>query len=334
MANSRVGMFGGTFDPFHYGHLNSMLAVAKKFGLDEIKAVPASQSPLRVQTQGSTAEQRLAMLERGIFGHEDLIEIDTTEIKRGGISFTVDTLSAFAQDKDAHLFLIIGMDQFLKFDQWKDFDKILSMADLIVTSRPGDELPNSTEEWPMALRGLVVDVDSQQAMLKSGRTIYFMQLEDMDISATEIRKKLRFGESVRTLIPPGVDDYIRENKLYESVDKKIGDFEKFTTYCQNILKDKGGINVQTFDMREQQAPSEFTLIASGTSTRHATALAEHLTREVKKDYGVWPESTEGQGEGRWIVVDYGSLIIHTFYDFVRQEYRLEELWTKRQAKGK
>ncbi len=74
------------------------------------------------------------------------------------------------------------------------------------------------------------------------------------------------------------------------------------------------------------APADYSLIASGTSTRHATSIAESLVKEVKKEYGVWPQSLEGTSEGRWIVVDYGSLIIHSFYDFVRHEYRLEEIW--------
>ena len=74
------------------------------------------------------------------------------------------------------------------------------------------------------------------------------------------------------------------------------------------------------------------VIASGTSTRHASALAEHLSREVKRDFGVWPEHLEGIGEGRWVLLDYGALIVHVFYDFVRQEYRLEELWTKKLRK--
>lgn len=332
MTNERVGVFGGTFDPFHYGHLNSMLAVSKQFGLEKIKAVPSYVSPLRAQTQGSTAEQRVAMLEKGIIGYEDLIEVDTREVDRGGTSYTIDTLKSYQSEGSTQLFLIIGMDQFLQFDQWKDFDQILKMADLIVTSRPGLELPLTTEEWPVAVRGLVEDVDSNQAMLKTGRTIYFYQLKDVEASGTEIRKKIRFGQSVRAMVPPAVDEYVRDNKLFESVQKNIGDFEKFTAFCSKVLVDKGGVNVQTFDLREQQAPSEFTLIASGTSTRHATALAEHLAREVKKEYGVWPESTEGQTEGRWIVIDYGALIVHTFYDFVRQEYRLEELWTKRNKK--
>jgi nicotinate-nucleotide adenylyltransferase len=328
----RIGVFGGTFDPFHYGHLNSMLTVAKQFGLEKVKAVPSHLSPLRAQTQGSTADQRVAMLERGVLGHEDLIEVDTREVDRGGTSYTIDTLKSYKKEKDAQLFLIVGMDQFLQFDQWKDFDQILKMADLIVTSRPGMELPLSMDEWPVAVRSLVEDADSNQALLKTGRTIYFYQLKDVDVSGTEVRKKIRFGQSVQTLVPPAVEEYVRENKLFESVQKNIGDFEKFTAFCQNVLVEKGGVNVQSFDLRDQQAPSEFTLIASGTSTRHATALADHLAREVKKEYGVWPESMEGQSEGRWIVIDYGSLIVHTFYDFVRQEYRLEELWTKRKKK--
>jgi nicotinate-nucleotide adenylyltransferase len=325
-----MGVFGGNFDPFHYGHLNSMLSVSERYGLDELRVVPAFVSPLRVQTQGSAPDQRLEMLKRGVAGHSDLIQIDTREIDRGGTSYTIDTLNSYLADQpDAHLFLIIGMDQFSKFDQWKDFDQILTKADLIVTSRPGAELPYSLDDWPMAVRALVADYDSQQALLKSGRTIYFMQLQDVDASGTEIRKKMRFGQSINTLVAPPVEEYIRENKLFESVQRNIGDFKKFTAYCAQILNDKGGINVQSYDLTDRSAPAEYTLIASGTSTRHASALAEHLMREVKKEYNVWPENLEGQAEGRWVVVDYGALIVHVFYDYVRQEYRLEELWTKR-----
>jgi nicotinate-nucleotide adenylyltransferase len=163
-------------------------------------------------------------------------------------------------------------------------------------------------------------------MLKTGRTIYFYQLDDVEASGTEIRKKIRFGQSVLALLPPPVEKYIRDNKLFESVQRNIGDFEKFSAFCAAFLAEKGGVNVQTYDLRDRQAPSEFTVICSGTSTRHASALAEHLIKEVKKDYNVWPESLEGQSEGRWIVIDYGALIVHSFYDYVRQEYKLENLW--------
>lgn len=329
MKSHKIGVFGGNFDPFHFGHLNSMLTVAEQLDLDEVRAVPAFISPLRVQTQGSSPTQRLEMLQLGIRGHEDLIKVDQIEMERGGVSFTIDTLSEFlATDEKPEITLIIGMDQFLKFDQWKRFDQILNEVDLVVTSRPGLELPHSMEDWPVSVRAMVADSDRHQAMLKSGRSIHFVQLKDVDVSATDIRRKIRLHQSIQTDVPPQVEEYIRKHKLYESVDRSIGDFQKFTDYCAVVLNDKGGINVQSYDLRSQTAPTEFTLIASGTSTRHTAALAEHLIKEIKKDYGVWPESLEGQSEGRWVVIDYGSLIVHIFYDYVRQEYRLEELWTK------
>lgn len=328
MAKNKIGVFGGNFDPFHFGHLNSMLTIAEKFGFDEVRAVPAFISPLRVQTQGSSPVQRLEMLKQGIKGHEELIKVDTQELDRGGVSYTIDTLQSYKDDNLGDIYLIIGMDQFLKFDQWKKFDQILGMADLIVTSRPGHELPYSMDEWPISVRSMVGDHDRHQAILKNGHNIHFVQLKDVETSGTEIRRKIRLGQSIQTDVPPPVSEFIRSNKLYESVQNNIGDFKKFTEYCAMNLTEKGGINVQSYDLRESNAPAEFTLIASGTSTRHTTALAEHLIKEIKKDYGVWPESLEGQGEGRWVVVDYGALIVHVFYDFVRQEYRLEELWTK------
>lgn len=324
----KIGVFGGNFDPFHYGHLNSMLTVAERFGLNEIKAVPAFISPLRVQTQGSTPTQRLEMLKLGLKGYEDLITVDTQEMERGGISYTIDTIDTYRDSGAEEIYLIIGMDQFLKFDQWKSFERILGQVELVVTSRPGLELPYSMDDWPVSVRALVGDYDRQQAMLKNGRSIHFVQLKDVETSGTEIRRKIRVGQSIQSDVPPAVEEFIRSEKLYESVQKKIGDFKKFTDYCSLLLNDKGGVNVQSYDLRSQSSPSEFTIIASGTSTRHTTALAEHLIKDVKKEYGVWPESLEGQKEGRWVVVDYGALIVHIFYDFVRQEYRLEELWTK------
>lgn len=327
--SNRIGIFGGTFDPFHYGHLNSILTVAERFDLDKVHVVPTDVSPLRVQTDGPGREHRLAMLKRGVAGQEDRIMVDPREMDRGGVSYTIDTINSLLADKsDATPVLIIGMDQFIKFDQWREFDRILSLVDLVVTSRPGMELPYSLDDWPLPVRALVADFDGKQAILKNGRVVSFVQLEDVEASGTEIRKKLRLGQNVHGLVPPGVDEYIRENKLYESVQRRIGDFEKFAAYCAGILNDKGGVNVQTYDLRDRAAPSEFTVIVSGTSTRHASALADHLIKEVKREYGVWPENIEGQSEGRWVVVDYGALIVHAFYDFVRQEYKLENLWTK------
>jgi nicotinate-nucleotide adenylyltransferase len=324
---TRVGIFGGSFDPIHYGHLNSMQTVAERLNLDKIKAIPACKSPLRPQTQGASAEERLEMCSMGIAELEDLVEIDKIEIDRGGVSYTIDTLKSLQKtDPEAQFYLIIGLDQLGKFGEWKDFEEILKRVDLVVTSRPGMEFPYSLEKLPAALRSLVEDFDGRQVLLKGGHTIYFVQLQDVEASATEIRKKIRLGQSIQHLVPLPVVDFIEKNHLYESVAKNIGDFKKFAMFCAEHLKEKGGISVRAFDLTNLNAPTEFTLIASGTSTRHATSIAESLVKEVKKEYNVWPLSIEGTSEGRWVVVDYGSLIVHSFYDFVRNEYRLEKLW--------
>jgi nicotinate-nucleotide adenylyltransferase len=327
MATNRVGIFGGSFDPIHYGHLNSMETVAERLNLDKIKVIPTCKSPLRPQTQGASVEQRLEMCRLGVSELEHLVEIDEVEIRRGGVSYTIDTLKSLQKEEpNSQFYLIIGLDQLGKFGEWKDYEQILKSVDLVVTSRPGMEFPYSLEKLPAAVRTLVADFDGRQVLLKGGHTIYFIQLQDVEASATEIRKKIRLGQGIQHLVPMTVAEYIQKNHLYESVAKNIGDFKKFTVFCAQHLKEKGGISVRAFDLTKLDAPTEYSLIASGTSTRHATSIAESLVKEVKKEYNIWPLSIEGTSEGRWVVVDYGSLIVHSFYDFVRNEYRLEQLW--------
>ena len=328
-APRKVGIFGGSFDPFHNGHLSSIKAVAEAYGLKEVRVVPAFQSPLRKLVQGSKPDQRLAMAALGIRENRDLILVDDSEIFRGGVSYTIDTLRKFKSKKtNEKLNLIIGMDQFENFDQWKEYSEILKLSDLIVTSRPGLELPKSVEDFPAGLRILIKKFARNVAETTLGTKISFIQLMDVEVSATEIRRRIREHQSIVDLVPEGVATYIAEHGLYETVAKTIGDYEQFTRQCAELLAGKGAINIQGYDLRSADAATDFTLVASGTSTRHTSALAEGIMREVKKALGVWPQGVEGISEGRWVVLDYGSLIIHVFYDFVRQEYRLENLWKK------
>jgi nicotinate-nucleotide adenylyltransferase len=131
---------------------------------------------------------------------------------------------------------------------------------------------------------------------------------------------------VEKYLPLSVETYIKDNKLYRNLGERIGDYKVFTEFCARILFANKGINVKGYDLTAMSAPSEYTLIASGTSTRHAAAMAENIVVAVKEEFNVHPQSVEGMDEGRWVLVDYGSLIIHVFYDFVRQEYSLENLW--------
>jgi nicotinate-nucleotide adenylyltransferase len=218
------------------------------------------------------------------------------------------------------------MDLLDQLESWKDYKAILSEANLIVTSRPGHHFPQDKSELPKFIQQLTAEFDFNFVELTTGRNIQFVTLKDIEISASDLRKWLRSGRNVEKYLPLGVESYIKTHKLYAPIGERIGDFAKFTEFCADVLFSRKGIQVRGFDLRATAAPTEFALIASGTSTRHASALADHVITAVKEEFNVFPLSLEGNEEGRWVLIDYGSLIVHVFYDFVRNEYNLESLW--------
>lgn len=323
----RIGIFGGSFNPPHMGHVNSLQTVQKKAGLDKIHVIPNSENPLKIQVEAPKAEHRLEMVRRALRDYGDSFVIDDREIRRGGQSFTIDTIKEFRKDVSADdLFLIVGADNLENFHQWKDYKKILTEANLIVTTRPGFDIPTSPEDVPGFLKDMIEEADFNFIELKTGRNIQFLSLKDVEVSSSEIRKKLRAGRPTQKELPLAVETYIQENQLYRPVNDRVGDYEKFTEFCGNVLFERKGINVRGFDLRKITAPAEFSLVASGTSTRHAASLAENVILRVREQFGIRPQGIEGLDEGRWVVVDYGSLIIHLFYDYVRNEYSIENLW--------
>lgn len=323
----KIGIFGGSFNPPHMGHINAIQTVAKKMGLSKIHVVPAAQNPLKTPVEGPTSEQRLELTKLAFNQYGDMYYVDDQELQRGGMSYTIDTVMNLRKTYEASdLYLIVGADKFEELSQWKDYSKLLAETNLVVTTRPGYDMPESLDEMPGYLKPLVADFDFNFIELTTGRNIQFITLRDIEISSSEVRKWLRTGKPVEKYLALSVESYIKEFKLYRNLGDRIGDFTKFTEFCGNILFANKGISVRGFDLRNMTAPSEFTLIASGTSTRHATAMAENIVIAVKEEYNVHPQSVEGVDEGRWVLVDYGSLIIHVFYDFVRMEYGLENLW--------
>lgn len=323
----KLGIFGGSFNPPHIGHINALETVRRKIGLDKIIIIPNAQNPLKKPVEGPTPQQRLDMLNKAIDGYDKYYSIDDQEINRGGLSYTVDTINNFRkQYKAEELFLIVGADHLESFNKWKDYKTLLKETNLVVTTRPGYDFPHTQDELPEYLKELTNEIEFNFIDLKSGRTIQFVSLNDVEISSTELRKKLRTGRPVSKFLPLGVESYIKENSIYRDKGLKVKDYEHFTKFCAQVLNDKKAINVFGYDLTKMSAPSEYTLVASGTSTRHAISLAENLTQAVKEEFNLLPQSVEGTNEGRWVVVDFGSLIVHLFYDFVRQEYSLENLW--------
>lgn len=336
----KIGIFGGTFSPIHYGHINSMLSVFDLLGLQEIRVVPAFQSPHRDPIEGPNPQQRAEMVELAVRKYAPQLVVDTSEVRRGGTSYTIDTLEELqvelgtgaepesskpSGNEPSELYLIVGADQIGHFDQWKDFEKILNVANLVVTSRPGGELPKTTSELPEGLQPLVEEFTKEHVLLKSGKSIYWIYLEDIDISSTEIRRKARNNEKIENWVPSEVVEYINDNKIYAPVEEKIEDFLEFTKFCGEYLNSRKAIQVRAWDLVGLSKPTDYALIASGTSRRHTTAMAENLVREVKTKFHIYPQSVNGKIEGSWILLDYGLLMIHIFYDYRRMEVNLEDL---------
>ncbi len=323
----KIGIFGGSFNPPHNGHLNSITTVQRKMGFDKIHIIPNSQNPLKIPTELPDAKHRLEMCKKAFESYGSKFFVDDIELNRGGKSYTIDTIMELRKSYESKdLYLIIGADNFEQLPEWKNYKKIISEVNIVVTTRPGYEMPDSEESFPLYLKGLIAESDFGTVELTTGRSIEFLSLDDMDISSSELRKKLRIGRPAEKFLPLLVESYIKENSLYKSSASKIQDFKMFTDFCAQALFDKKAINVKGFDLKSISTTTDFSLICSGTSTRHASSLAENLILAVKNEFNVYPLGVEGTDEGRWVVVDYGPLIIHVFYDYVRQEYQLEELW--------
>jgi nicotinate-nucleotide adenylyltransferase len=201
----RVGIFGGSFDPPHVGHLLVAVDALERLGLDRMVLVPAAQQPLKVAAGGShaTAQQRLAMTRLLVAG-DPRFEVDPIEIERGGISFTVDTLEALAARwPGAELFLLAGADVLGTFHRWREPERIRSLATLVVLARDG---------LGGAGAGFAPSPPPPAAL--PGGPPELLATRRVDVSSTEIRARLRSGQSIRGFVPEAVADFIRSAGLY------------------------------------------------------------------------------------------------------------------------
>lgn len=329
MKERRIGIFGGSFNPPHVGHVQSVQTIKARAGLDEIRIIPNWKNPLKQTIDGPSPEHRLEMCRLAFGTLGPGFVVDDIEIRRAKTSYTIETVEALEKEHPgARFYLIIGQDLLHELNQWKRWEELLEKVELIVTSRPGYEFPKSADQLPDFLQSRIADLDFNFVTLKNGREIQFIQIPDVDVSSSRLRKWLRIGKKVEKYLPLGVENYIKSEKLYEPLSARIGDYGKFTEFCAGVLFSRKAIQVRGFDLRGMTAPSEFSIVCSGTSTRHTASLAENVVRAVKEEFNVLPQGLEGMDEGRWVLVDYGSLIIHVFYDYIRQEYALEKLWTE------
>lgn len=188
----KIGIYGGSFDPVHLGHLLVAQAAIEELGLEKLFFVPAAQSPFKPEKKPADGPTRLRLL-RLALAEKTRCEVDDQEISRGGTSFTIDTLRGFAQKfSGAELYYLIGADNAAKLNQWRDANELAALAEFVAVPRPGGAIAS----FPAPFRG---------------RTLKGFPFA---VSSTEIQARVRKGLSIENLVPPAVAEAIHAAKLY------------------------------------------------------------------------------------------------------------------------
>ena len=188
----KIGLFGGSFDPVHLGHLLVAQAAVEELGLDRLFFIPAAQSPFKTENKIAPAEIRLQLLRLALAGKTNC-EIDEQEIRRGGISYSIETLRDYAKRfPRAQLFYLIGADNISKLNEWREASELAKLAEFVAVPRPGE----SAAEFPKPFRGRIL----------KGFPI--------EISSSQIRARVKASLPIENLVPPFVAEAIRAAKLY------------------------------------------------------------------------------------------------------------------------
>ena len=210
-----IGIFGGTFDPIHFGHLRPALELKEQLGLESVHLLPCHIPPHRAEPHAS-AEQRQSMLQLAI-EREPGLQLDRRELERDGPSYMVDTLRSLREQhgEEQPLCLIIGGDAFLGLPSWYHWQELIQLAHIVVAHRPGWQLHEDElgPELQQLLRQHRVD-DIQALHRQPAGGLLLQAVTQLAISATEIRQSVAAGRSANYLMPQAVWDYIRQQNLY------------------------------------------------------------------------------------------------------------------------
>jgi nicotinate-nucleotide adenylyltransferase len=217
MTERRVGIFGGSFDPIHIGHLLIAEQFAQDLKLDKVKFIPAKVSPFKVGYEPTSDKHRLEMLKLAI-GANPKFEVDPIELNRGGVSYTIDTVRALQQTgtpnengsvnqigPDVQYYLLVGADSLKDFKKWKSPAELLRSVSLVVARRGGEPEPRWEE-----LDGIVSAEEIAQIQSRK------LDLPAVEVSSSDLRRRIEQGRSIRYLLPSAVEVYIKEHGLYQA----------------------------------------------------------------------------------------------------------------------
>ena len=206
-----IGIFGGTFDPIHYGHLRTALELKQRLDLDAVHFVPCAKPPHRTapMTDGAL---RLRMVEAAIRDEAGFVA-DSRELARAGLSYTIDTLGSFrAEFGDRSLCLLLGMDAFLGLVEWHRWRELPMLAHIVVAHRPGWEAPKSGALGELLRERRPPSVD-ELATTRAG-FVHVQPVTQLEISSTDLRDSLRAGRDPQFLVPDSVRQIILDTECY------------------------------------------------------------------------------------------------------------------------
>ncbi len=209
-----IGIYGGTFDPVHFGHLRPAVDVYTELGLSEIRFIPAGIPAHREQPVASKAQrcQMLLLATENIAG----MSVDDREINRDGPSYMIDTIRSLQSDfPDEKFCLIVGMDAFIGFESWREWQAIVGLINIVITYRPNFDIDSITEsELKKYIRGAETK-NKDEFLTGSFGHCYFCPVTQLDISATRIRELARQGSKLNFLLPDAVVDYLQQERIYQ-----------------------------------------------------------------------------------------------------------------------
>jgi len=215
----KLGILGGTFNPIHYGHLAAAEEIRDRLKLDRILFIPSSLPPHKYEKDVPSALHRMEMVRLATSGNPHF-EPSDIEIKRGGTSYTIDTVESLRLSYPGpELFFITGLDTFLEIKTWHAWQKLLSLCCFVVLSRPGYSFVDLMKiDFMKSAEREMIDMDRgilKHAVIRPGTfTISLEMIPLYDISSTDIRRRVKEGENIKYLLPDSVEVYIIKKGLY------------------------------------------------------------------------------------------------------------------------
>ncbi|GAA6136667.1 hypothetical protein NBRC116583_04140 [Arenicella sp. 4NH20-0111] len=350
-----IGLFGGTFDPIHFGHTKSIDLLHSLVPFDQIYWVLSARPPHKDAVSASIKD-RFEMLKLALGNRLDYFA-DDTEITRTSKSYTIDTVETFKKRyPSAHFCVVIGGDSLQTLHKWHRYEELITSVNWLVMHRPGYPL-----EVPRELRQRLVESPTQLQHHNSGK-IWVCSESQFNVSSTRLRAALAKPNGwqdsiVRDFLAPEVVSYIRSNNLYQTSpslkEKHLepnksnsnpykSDSEQYklskSSHFDNImnseqlkdqvvdaLEDVKGQDIKVIDIADISDFADFMVVASGTSDTHVKALARSASDKLRVQ-GVKPLNEDGADVGEWVLVDFGDVVLHVMRPEVRAYYDLEKLW--------